>query len=131
MAELSSEEFEKWARAYEPGEVDSFRLERNQVGEYYDSELRSAWAAAKHFYAAASGEALRWIPVEEKLPQNSDGVLVEYYTSGDVDVYVAHYFGGTGWFWADDTPVTKSHITRWRSIPWPAAPYSRPLTEEK
>lgn len=97
--EMSREEFEKW--------FESVGNERSWLSKY---ELWLAWQAA-------CGEALRWIPVEEKLPEHRTKVLVYREPPYSPAIQSASYWEvhskGAGFYCGDEV----KGITHWQPLP--------------
>ncbi len=59
-------------------------------------------------------EIITWIPVGDRLPENSRDVLV-YCPREDAEVWLGYYDAGQ-WDWADAS-VVRGEITHWAELP--------------
>lgn len=120
--ELSREEFEKWATSGNFAEVP-FLILKDSYGNYIAGETEDLWEAAKHFYAAASGEALRWIPekLAERFHETYERLAPQFY-------YETRKQSSVPWALV---PEKNKHLMIAVCAEILAAPDSRPSTEEK
>ena len=94
--------------------------------DQYDDPKREAKCEALNIAMAAMGRSIpsRWIPVEERLPESDDNVLVivngECKTMTFEEAYMlASYYPGEGWIVEEYEDWENPVVTHWMPLPEP------------
>lgn len=107
-------EFEKWSMEY------AIQHKRRVSGMWWE-----AWQARAKLKAASSlRTASQWIPVEEKLPDEGQSVIIFAY--GEVHSWMARRrsfrtHSTRDWLWQSLNGIPKNRVTHWQPLPDPPA----------
>ena len=71
------------------------------------------------FFKLLSARASAWIPVSEKLPEESGEYIATYLTEYGLSSGVERFFEGEGWEYDENRLGSKSKIIAWQPLPEP------------
>ena len=80
------------------------------------SSLGSPINAAYEGYIAGYNEAMRWISVEEDMPEHKKLVLVKGDESGDQIPFLLGWYYGPHWFIIGEEDISFGEVTHWKPI---------------
>jgi hypothetical protein len=104
----------------------------NDITQVLDAMQNAQVAAVKAGYEVGMKDAMRWIPVSERLPSYNTTVHIfaDGWSELPIRAYLINNYDKPTWVNADDISFAQEDVTHWMPLPAPPVePQSQQTTE--